>query len=340
MSLETDIFEKAKLNKKTIVLAEPEDLRILKATAILQKENVANIILLGHQPCIENDIKENSIDLTIDDDSVKVINPKDEEYLNKFAEDFAELRKSKGVTLEDAKKQMENVSYFATMLVHEGIADGMVSGAIHTTADTIRPALQIIKTAPGNSLVSGAFLMEIPANAADPSSKAERYVYADCAVNPNPDADALACIAMQSAVTATNFEISPLIAMLSYSTGTSGKGPDVDVCIDATAKAKELIDSVGIKYELEGPIQYDAAVDKDVAATKLPDSKVAGKANVFVFPDLKSGNICYKAVQRSSGALAIGPILQGLNKPVNDLSRGALVKDIVNTVAITAVQAQ
>lgn len=226
-----------------------------------------------------------------------------------------------------AREKVKDLSYFGTMMVHMDDADGMVSGAIHTTAHTIVPSFQIIKTKPGAALVSSCFLMLMEDRV---------YVYGDCAVNTNPTPQELAGIAVSSAETARAFGVEPRVAMLSYSTGTSGKGPDVDAVVEATQIAREMAPELA----LEGPIQYDAAVDSYVAKTKLPDSPVAGKANVFVFPSLNAGNIGYKAVQRSAGAVAVGPVLQGLNKPVNDLSRGALVEDIVNTVAITAIQAQ
>jgi phosphate acetyltransferase len=232
------------------------------------------------------------------------------------------------MTLEQARQTLlSSTTYLGTMMVQEGLADGMVSGAIHTTADTIRPAFQIIKTVPGTAIVSSVFLMAL----AD-----KVLVFGDCAVNPNPTPEQLADIAISSAATAAKFGIEPRVALLSYSTGTSGAGPDVDAVSSAvsqvTQRSPELL--------VDGPIQYDAAVDPVVAASKLPNSPVAGQATVLVFPDLGAGNIAYKAVQRSAGALAIGPVLQGLRKPVNDLSRGALVDDIVNTVIITAIQAQ
>ena len=249
------------------------------------------------------------------------------EYRADFAATYHELRQHKGVTADMARDQMGDVSYFGTMMIYKGLADGMVSGAAHTTAHTIRPAFEFIRTAPGRKVVSSVFLMCL----------ADRVlVYGDCAVVPNPDAAQLADIAVSAAGTAAMFGIEPRVAMLSYSTGESGSGEDVDRVREATALARQLRPDLPI----EGPIQYDAAVDPDVARTKLPGSPVAGRATVFVFPDLNTGNNTYKAVQRSAGAVAIGPVLQGLNKPVNDLSRGALVPDIVNTVAITAVQAQ
>ena len=243
-----------------------------------------------------------------------------------MAQQFYELRKTKGVSLEQARETMTDISYYATMMIHNGLADGMVSGASHTTAHTIKPSFQIIKTKPGVSVVSSVFLMVM---------RGRLWAFGDCAVNPNPTAEQLAEIAVVSAETASQFGIDPRVAILSYSTGTSGSGPDVDRAMAATrmahAKAPELL--------VDGPLQFDAAVDPVVAAKKLPESRVAGQANVFIFPDLEAGNIGYKTAQRTGHALAVGPILQGLNKPVNDLSRGATVADIVNTVAITAIQA-
>jgi len=258
---------------------------------------------------------------------VRIVNPVESEWLADFAKTYFELRKHKGISEEMATDAMTDVSYFGTMMVHKGIADGMVSGAVHTTAHTIRPSFEIIKTKPGCSIVSSVFLMCL----------ADRVlVYGDCAVNPNPNSEQLADIAISSAETASMFGVEPRIAMLSYSTGESGKGESVEAVRKATEIARERRPDL----KIEGPIQYDAAVDTSVAKTKLPESEVAGHATVFIFPDLNTGNNTYKAVQRSANAVAIGPVLQGLNKPVNDLSRGALVTDIVNTVAITAIQAQ
>jgi len=232
---------------------------------------------------------------------------------------------------DTARDRMSDPTYFGTMMVHKGLADGMVSGSVTTTAQTIRPAFEFVKTKPGSSIVSSVFLMCL---------RDRVLVYGDCAVNPNPDASQLAQIALGSAETARVFGIEPRVAMLSYSTGASGKGQDVEKVVEATAIAQSLIKERGLDIALEGPLQYDAAVDPDVAAVKMPGSPVAGKATVFIFPDLNTGNNTYKAVQRAANAVAIGPVLQGLNKPVNDLSRGCTVPDIVNTVAITAVQAQ
>ena len=256
-----------------------------------------------------------------------VIDPRTSDLAERFAEQYAEMRKAKGINIEQAREIMHDVSYFGTMLVHNGLVDGMVSGAAHTTAHTVRPAFEIIKTRPGVSTVSSIFLMCL----------SDRVLaYGDCAIVPDPTAEQLADIAISSAQTASQFGIEPRVAMLSYSTGESGTGAGVDKVREATG----LIRSREPDLLVEGPIQYDAAVDPVVAAAKMPDSPVAGRATVLIFPDLNTGNNTYKAVQRSAGAIAIGPVLQGLNKPVNDLSRGALVEDIVNTVAITAIQAQ
>jgi phosphate acetyltransferase len=259
--------------------------------------------------------------------SVTVLDPKTSDMCGKFAEQYAELRKNKGVTVERAREIMHDVSYFGTMLVYNGIVDGVVSGAAHTTAHTVRPAFEIIKTKPDVSTVSSVFLMCL----------ADRVLaYGDCAIVPDPTSEQLADIAISSARTATQFGIEPRVAMLSYSTGTSGTGADVEKVRTAT----ELVRERQPDLLVDGPIQYDAAVEPSVAASKAPGSPVAGRATVLIFPDLNTGNNTYKAVQRSAGAIAIGPVLQGLNKPVNDLSRGALVEDIVYTVAITAIQAQ
>lgn len=319
---EYKLFNIASQNKKTIVLPEADDDRILHAADIILKRDVANIILLGD----EDEIKDRYGKLGLDLEKATLINPEKSELMNKFVDEFYNMRKEKGLLREGAADAMSHVNYFATMMVHLGYADGMVSGAKHSTGDTIRPALQIIKTTPGVSLVSSVFFMCL---------KTKVLVYGDCAVNQDPTAKELAEIALSSAKTAAAFGLEPKVALLSYSTGDSGSGADVDKVKEATKYVKEMCS----EYEFEGPIQYDAAINKDVAAKKLPNSKVAGEANVLIFPDLNTGNNTYKAVQRSSGAVAIGPVLQGLNKPINDLSRGCLVEDIVNTVAITAIQA-
>jgi phosphate acetyltransferase len=322
MMFEYKLFEMARLNKKRIVLPESSDERILRAAEILMMRDVADIILIGNKA----KIKENSLKLGLDLSKATIIEHTNSELMKEFVDVFYELRKAKGLSYQAAEDAMSKVNYFGTMMVHLGYADAMVSGAIHSTGDTVRPALQIIKTMPDISIVSSVFFMCL---------ETEVLVYGDCALNQDPDAEALAQIAISSAKTAAAFGIEPKIAMLSYSTGESGSGADVDKVREATniVRAREP------KLPIEGPIQYDAAVNKDVAQTKLPNSKVAGVATVFIFPDLNTGNNTYKAVQRSSNAVAVGPILQGLNKPVNDLSRGCLVEDIVNTVAITAIQA-
>ena len=285
--------------------------------------DVVDLTLLGNPDEIEEKVTALGLSLG----GVKIIDPVTSELREDFGQTYFELRKHKGISRQMALDAMTDVSYFGTMMVHRGIADGMVSGAVHTTQHTIRPALEFIRTRPGCSIVSSVFFMCLPDRV---------LVYGDCAINPDPNAEQLAHIAISSAETAQSFGIEPRVAMLSYSTGESGKGADVDKVKEATRIAKQLRPDL----KLEGPIQYDAAIDPDVAKVKLPGSEVAGRATVFIFPDLNAGNNAYKAVQRAANAVAIGPVLQGLNKPVNDLSRGALVTDIVNTIAITAIQAQ
>ena len=323
LAFQADLIERARADRRRIVLPEPDDDRVLQAAAQVLAAGIADITFVGEADYVAKRAGELGLDLS----AAQVVSVNDPAYLERYAEEFARLRAKKGVTLEQAREKVTDVSYFGTMMVHMGDADGMVSGAAHTTAHTIVPSFQIIKTAPGVSVVSSIFLMAM---------KDRVWAFGDCAVNPNPTAEQLADIAVTSARTAAQFGVTPRVAMLSYSTGTSGSGPDVDVVVEATRLAREKAPELAI----EGPIQFDAAVDEAVASKKLPGSEVAGKASVFVFPSLEAGNIGYKAVQRSSGALAVGPVLQGLNKPVNDLSRGALVEDIVNTVALTAVQAQ
>ncbi|MBJ7339986.1 phosphate acetyltransferase [Mycolicibacterium sp.] len=315
--------DRARSDRKRIVLPEGDDDRILKAAGRLLQRSVADLTILGDEPAVRARAAELGVDLS----AATVIDPETSELCDQFAEQYAELRKRKGVTVEQAREIIHDVSYFGTMLVHNDMVDGMVSGARHTTAHTVRPAFEIIRTLPDVSTVSSIFLMCL----AD-----EVLAYGDCAIVPDPTAEQLADIAISSARTAAQFGIEPRVAMLSYSTGTSGTGVDVDKVRTAT----ELVRSREPDLLVEGPIQYDAAVEPSVAETKMPDSQVAGRATVLIFPDLNTGNNTYKAVQRSAGAIAIGPVLQGLNKPVNDLSRGALVEDIVNTVAITAIQAQ
>jgi len=319
---EYKLFFMASQNKKKIVLPESSDERILRAAEIILRRDVADIILLGD----EKELKERYKRLGLDLSAASIVNHLTSPLIQKFTETFYELRKHKGLTKDAAKDAMLHGNYFGTMMVYLGYADGMVSGAVHATADTIRPALQIIKTKPEFSVVSSVFFMCL---------KTKVLVYGDCAINQDPDAQTLAEIALASAQSAKMFEIEPRVAMLSYSTGESGHGSDVEKVREATKIVRQKKPDLLV----EGPIQYDAAIDTAVAKIKLPNSKVAGRATVFVFPDLNTGNNTYKAVQRSSGAIAIGPILQGLKKPVNDLSRGCLVEDIVNTVAITAIQA-
>ena len=317
------LLDRARSDRKRIVLPEGEDDRILKAAGRLLQRGVAELTILGE----ESQIRARAAELGVDLSPAAVLNPRTSELCDQFAEQYAELRKHKGVTVEQARETIHDVSYFGTMLVHNDMVDGMVSGAMHTTAHTVRPAFEIIKTLPGITTVSSIFLMCL----------SDRVLaYGDCAIVPDPTSEQLADIAISSARTAAQFGIDPRVAMLSYSTGTSGTGADVDKVRTAT----ELVRKREPDLLVEGPIQYDAAVEPSVAKTKMPDSKVAGRATVLIFPDLNTGNNTYKAVQRSAGAIAIGPVLQGLNKPVNDLSRGALVEDIVNTVAITAIQAQ
>ncbi len=317
------LFERARSNRQKIILPESADERILRATEILLRRDIVDIILLGKP----EEIEHQSAILGLDVSGAAIIDPEDSTLMESFSQKFYKMRKAKGLTPAAAKDALTHPNYFATMMIHDGMADGMVSGATHTTADTVRPALQIIKTKPNISIVSSIFFMSLDTKV---------LVYGDCAVNLDPNADELAQIAISSADTAKQFGIEPRVAMLSYSTGASGSGPDVEKVREATQIAQSLRPDLLI----EGPIQYDAAIDDKVAAKKLPGSKVAGRATVFVFPDLNTGNNTYKAVQRSTGALAIGPVLQGLRLPVNDLSRGCLVDDIVNTVAITAIQAQ
>ncbi|MGD2100373.1 MAG: phosphate acetyltransferase [Desulfobacterales bacterium] len=320
---EYELIEKAKGDRRHLVLPEGAEERILHAAEILLRRGVADLTLLGNPEEIHTKI--GMLGLTLD--GVKIVDPHTSEYQSDFAQTYYDLRKHKGISAEMAADLVTEDNYFGTLMVYKNLADGMVSGSIHTTAETILPALQIIRTRPGFSVVSSVFLMCL----------ADRVlVYGDCAVNPDPNAEQLAEIAISSSETAAIYGIEPRIAMCSYSTGESGKGRDVDKVRQATRIAKERRPDL----KIEGPIQYDAAVDAGVARTKMPGSEVAGRATVFIFPDLNTGNNLYKAVQRSANAVAIGPILQGLKKPVNDLSRGCTIPDIVNTVAITAIQAQ
>ncbi|GAB2800727.1 phosphate acetyltransferase [Streptomyces daliensis] len=346
MMFEHQLVERSRSARRHIVLPEGSEERVLRAAEVLLRRNICDLTLLGEPGAVRKAAADLGVGLALLDDgevpegtgaTARIVDPHTSPLRDRFAELYAKLRSHKGVTFELAYDVVADVSYFGTLMVQEGLADGMVSGAVHSTAATIRPAFEVIKTKPGGtsqgaasggaSIVSSVFFMCL----AD-----KVLVYGDCAVNPDPNAEQLADIAIQSAATAARFGVEPRIAMLSYSTGTSGSGADVDKVREATKLVRERRPDLLV----EGPIQYDAAVEPSVAATKLPGSKVAGQATVLIFPDLNTGNNTYKAVQRSAGAVAVGPVLQGLRKPVNDLSRGALVQDIVNTVAITAVQAQ
>lgn len=323
LMFEHTLLDRARSERRHIVLPEGTDERILRAAETLLRRRVADLTLLGD----EDELRGTAAQLGVDISGARLLSPSDEELHARFAQEYAQRRAQKGVTIDQARDVVSDVSYFGTMMVALGLADGMVSGAAHTTAETIRPSFELIKTRPDVSIVSSVFFMCL----------ADRVlVYGDCAVNPDPTAEQLADIAVSSAATAARFGVEPRVAMLSYSTGESGAGADVERVRDAT----ELVRARSPELSVEGPIQYDAAVDASVARAKLPGSTVAGRATVFIFPDLDTGNNTYKAVQRSAGAVAVGPVLQGLRKPVNDLSRGATVADIVNTVAITAIQAQ
>lgn len=316
------LIDTARADVQRIVLPEGDDDRILRAAGRLLAHRVADLTILGEEKAVRARAAELGVDLS----AATVLDPRTSELCDQFAAQYAKLRSHKGVTVDQARETITDVSYFGTMLVHNDMVDGMVSGARHTTAHTVRPAFEIIKTLPGVNTVSSIFLMCLEDRV---------LAYGDCAIVPDPTSEQLADIAISSARTAAQFGINPRVAMLSYSTGSSGTGADVDKVRAAT----ELVRQRDPELLVEGPIQYDAAVDPSTAQTKMPDSEVAGRATVLIFPDLNTGNNTYKAVQRSAGAIAIGPVLQGLNKPVNDLSRGALVEDIVNTVAITAIQA-
>ena len=321
------LIQKAREHIQHIVLPEGEDERILRAAETVLRREVVRLTLIGNPQRIQDKI--NLLGLRMEE--VEIIDPQKSPLFDDYAHTYYELRKHKGITEEMAADSMSDAGFFGTMMVYKEDADGMLSGAIHTTADTIRPALKIIKTKPSFSIVSSVSFMCL---------KDRVLIYGDCAVNPNPNAKELAEIAVSAAQTAMVFGIEPRVAMLSYSTGKSGKGKDVDKVREAVKIAKQLSKNLQVDMKLEGPIQYDAAIDSQVAKIKMPESEVAGKATVFIFPDLNTGNNTYKAVQRSAGAVAIGPVLQGLNRPVNDLSRGCTVKDVINTIAITAIQAQ
>ena len=322
LMFESMLLERARRHRQRIVLPEGDDERVLRAASTLLSRNVVDLTLLGN----EQQVRARAAAVGVDLDRAAIVDPRSSDLVETFAEEYARLRAHRGVTIDVARDIVRDVSYFGTMMVHTGHADGMVSGAAHSTAHTITPSFEIIKTVPGTEVVSSVFFMAL----------ADRVlVYGDCAIIPEPTVDQLADIAVSSAATAAQFGVEPRIAMLSYSTGASGAGAEVDKVRAAT----ELVRRRRPDLLVDGPLQYDAAVDAAVAEAKLPGSSVAGRATVFVFPDLNTGNNTYKAVQRSAGAVAIGPVLQGLAKPVNDLSRGATVRDIVNTVAITAVQA-
>ena len=320
-----NLLKRAKTARKHIVLPEGDDDRIITAAARLIEMDIVDLTILGDKVKIEETVHR--LGIKFDFDKIKIINPIESDYFKDFVTTLYELRKNKGLTFEVAEDLMTDVSYFGTMMVYKGAADGMVSGASHTTQHTIKPALQFVKTKPGVSVVSSVFFMCLEDRVS---------VFGDCAINPNPTAEQLAEIAISSAESSINFGMEPKIAMLSYSSGASGKGEDVDI----VRKATEIVKSKRPDLKVEGPIQYDAAVDPRVGKSKMPNSEVAGQANVLIFPDLNTGNNTYKAVQRETGALAIGPMLQGLNKPVNDLSRGCTIDDIFNTVILTAIQAQ
>ncbi|MGL2964187.1 phosphate acetyltransferase [Flavobacterium sp. RSB2_4_14] len=320
-----NLVKRAKKHRKHIVLPEGNDDRIITAASRLLSMNVVDISIIGNKKQIQSKVTELGLDFDLS--KVVIINPIESDYFEDYVNTYYELRKEKKVTMEIARDLMADVSYFGTMMVYKGHADGMVSGACHTTQHTILPALQFIKTKPNSSVVSSVFFMCLEDRVS---------IFGDCAINPNPTAEQLAEIAISSADTSLAFGIEPKIAMLSYSSGTSGKGDEVEKVRTAT----EIVRKKRPDLKIEGPIQYDAAVDMNVGKSKMPDSEVAGQASVLIFPDLNTGNNTYKAVQRETGALAIGPMLQGLNKPVNDLSRGCTVDDIINTVVITAIQAQ
>jgi len=324
---ELELIQRARESRQHIVLPEGEEERILRAAEILLRREVVDITLLGNRDKIYKKIK--SLGLLMD--SVNIITPPKSEFFEEYIQSYYALREHKGITPEYAHDVMKGANEYATMMIFAGHADGMVSGSVHSTADTIRPALQILSTKPDCSIVSSVMFMCLEDRV---------LVYGDCAINPDPNANELAEIAISSAQTALIFGIEPVVAMLSYSTGASGRGTDVDKVRQAAGIARQKAHKLMPGLKIEGPIQYDAAVDISVAKAKLPDSKVAGVATVLIFPDLNTGNNTYKAVQRSSGAVAVGPVLQGLRYPVNDLSRGCTVTDIVNTVAITAIQAQ
>jgi phosphate acetyltransferase len=317
------LIEQVRRRRINVVLPEADEPRVLQAAARILSLDLIDLTLLGEREQILTLGKTLALDLS----AAKFISFHNADYLEPFTDTYYQLRQAKGITRELAAQTVQKASYFGTMLVYLDYVQAMVSGAVHTTLNTIKPSFEIIKMAPGVSMVSSCCFICLDSGL---------LVYADCAVNPQPDANQLAEIAVSTARTAQRFGLDPKVALLSYSSGTSGKGPLIDLVREASQKAQQMAPELAI----DGPMQYDAAVDETVAELKMPTSPVAGHANTFIFPDLNSGNIVYKAVQRASGAVAIGPVLQGLNKPVNDLSRGATVDDIVFTILITAVQAQ
>ena len=324
---EYSLVAKASSNKQHIVLPEGMGERILNATDIILRRGIADITLLGKV----DEIKAKASKLNLNIEGATIIDPVKSDSYDDFVQTYFDIRKHRGIVMDVARDRMSDPTFFGTMMVHKGLADGMVSGSITTTAQTIRPAFEFIKTKPGVSVVSSIFIM---------CFQSKVLAFGDCAVVPNPDARQLAEIAISSAETAKIYGIEPRVALLSYSTGVSGSGEDVEKVVEATAIARQMMQEHGLDFPLDGPLQYDAAFDPEVAALKSPNSAVAGQATVFIFPDLNTGNNTYKAVQRAANAVAMGPVLQGLNKPVNDLSRGCTVQDIVDTVALTAIQAQ
>ena len=330
MEISKMIRERAKVNPKTIVLPEGEEPRMVKATKTIIEEGFAKIILLGREEKIKLIAEELNVELP---DTIEIINPEDSDKISKYADSYFELRKHKGLSRDEALNFLKNPLYFGALMVYKGDADGLVAGSINATGDVFRPALQTIKTAPGINIVSSCFVMVIPDC---PYGDNGLIVFADCAINPNPNAEQLADIAIATAVTGKALlDIEPRVAMLSFSTKGSAKHPLVEKVIEATRIVKEKQPDLLI----DGELQADAAIIPSIGERKAPGSKIAGKANILVFPDLQAANISYKLVERLSGAEAIGPISQGMRKPVNDLSRGCSAEDIVNVVAITVLQA-
>lgn len=323
------LIEQARSNKRHIILPEGNDERILRAADRILALDAANLTVFGNPDAMKKQAERLGLNHFR---RAALLDYKKSLLFETYSQRFYEIRKTRGVTEEQARLQIQDRNYFGVMMVQDKKADGMVSGADGTTADTIRPALSIIKTRPGCSIASSIFLMCLP--------DGRIWVFGDCAINPNPSPSQLAEIALVSAQTAKAFGVEPKVAMLSYSSGASGAGPDVDAVREATQIARHAIERICPGLPLDGPLQFDAAVDPVTAASKTPHSPVGGSATVMIFPDLNSGNIAYKAVQRAANALALGPVIQGINAPVNDLSRGAVVEDIVNTIAITAIQAQ